>query len=605
VGLLDALEPDSFDRRYTDRELLRRIWGYFGCQRTLMVMIVAALILGAVMGAAFPILLSRGVDDLAKNISAGRTFMLAGVILLAGGAVWSFNVLRHWYSARVVGDVVLAFRTDAFNAVMCQDMAFFDEHSPGGITSRVATDTQAFATMAQIVLDVTGQVLLILFMTLVLFHIDVRLAFVTVLLAILVAAVTLVFRMLARHATQILQRALGRLNTHLHESLGGIVVARNFRQEERLYREFLLANSQWYQASARVGTLFSGIFPLMLTLAGVGTVAVVYFGGRQVMAGTLTPGEWYLFLQSVALFWDPLTNIASFWGQFQHGLSAGERVFALIDAQPRVVQVDHRSVQQMSGHIEFRDVAFRYTDREKVLENFHLNIEAGETVALVGHTGAGKSSIARLISRSYEFQAGCITVDGQDIRTLDLDAYRRHVGIVPQMPFLFSGTVADNIRYACPGASDEEVVAAAYRVAGGDWLQPLERGLETPVGERGKNLSTGQRQLVALARVLLHDPSILILDEATASIDPLTEVQIQEALDVVVRGRTAIIIAHRLPTVRRADSIVVLEKGKVIEQGSHNTLMRVGGHYCQLYDRYFRHQAPDFDEVERRGIRAR
>ncbi len=556
-------------------------------------MITCAVVLEAVMGAAFPVLLARGVDALAGNVTFGETAVVVGAILVAGVAAWIFGFLRQWYGARVVGDVVLELRRDAFDAVLSQDRAFFDEHPAGGVASRVATDTHTFATLVQLVLDVAGQALVIGFVTLVLITINVPLALVTLLVALVIVVVTLGFRRLARRATQTLQREVAGLNAHLQESLGNIAVTRNFAQEQRLYDEFVGANARWYRASQRVSTLFSGIFPLMLTLTGFGTVAVVYVGGWDVLAGTLTPGEWYLFVQSVGLFWGPLTTLASFWGQVQQGLAAGERVFALIDAEPRVRQTDHRPVHRLFGQITFHDVTFRYTNRETVLEHFNLHIEAGETVALVGHTGAGKSSIARLIARSYEFQGGQLLVDGQDIRTLDRDGYRRHLGSVPQVPFLFGGTVADNIRYARLDASDEEVAAAAEQVAGGDWLAVLPHGLRTVVGEGGKNLSTGQRQLVALARVLLHNPAILILDEATASVDPLTEAYLQEGLAVVVRERTAIVIAHRIATVRKADRIVVLRAGKIIEQGTHAALLQAGGYYGELYNQYFRHQLPD------------
>jgi ABC-type multidrug transport system fused ATPase/permease subunit len=294
------------------------------------------------------------------------------------------------------------------------------------------------------------------------------------------------------------------------------------------------------------------------------------------------------------LFFFPLTSIASFWSQFQLGLAASERVFALMDAEARVAQTDAHPVDEMPGDVVFQNVQFSYTADTPVLRDFTLHIKPGEKIAIVGHTGAGKSSIIKLLLRFYEFQAGTIFVDGRDIRTLDLAAYRTHTGLVPQVPFLFSGNVMENIRYGRPEATDDDVLKAAQSLGGGEWVDDLPNGLTSDVGERGSRLSLGQRQLVALARVLLRNPSIFFLDEATASIDPFTEAQIQEGLDVVMQGRTSIVIAHRLSTVRSADRILVLKNGDIIEEGNHEALLAGNGHYAELYNTYFRHQTFDY-----------
>ena len=297
---------------------------------------------------------------------------------------------------------------------------------------------------------------------------------------------------------------------------------------------------------------------------------------------------------SLDQFFFPVLNLSAFWAQIQAGLSAAERAFALIDADPNVVQIDNQDVPLLKGKIYFDDLSFRYTDNEAILTHFNLLVQPGETLALVGHTGAGKSSIAKLIARFYEYQEGQLLIDGHDIRTFDLSQYRKQLGIVSQVPFLFSGTVADNIRYAAPDVSDEEILGMARKIGGGEWLETLPNGIETEVGERGARLSMGQRQLVALMRVLMQRPSIFILDEATASIDPFTEWQIQQALNLILKNSTSILIAHRLSTVKAADRIVVMEKGQIIEEGNHEGLLNQGGHYATLYNTYFRHQSLDY-----------
>jgi ATP-binding cassette subfamily B protein len=345
------------------------------------------------------------------------------------------------------------------------------------------------------------------------------------------------------------------------------------------------------------------VFPVLNALSGVGTAILVYWGGLATVGREISVGNWYLFLRSLDRFWFPVINVSAFWSQLQGGLSAAERVFALIDAEPSVQQMEEQPVGKLEGEIRFDNVDFRYTESEPVLERFSLHIAPGESIALVGHTGAGKTSIAKLIARFYEFQGGQITIDGRDIRAFNLHEVRSQLGIVSQTPFLFSGTVAENIRYAAPDLSDAEIETMASRIGGGDWLDTLPNGLETDVGERGGRLSMGQRQLVALMRVLVQSPAIFILDEATASVDPFTEMQIQETIDLILAHSTSILIAHRLSTVRAVDRIIVLKEGRIIEEGNHDDLMAQGGHYAELYDTYFRHQSLAY--VEEVGKRRR
>jgi ABC-type multidrug transport system fused ATPase/permease subunit len=598
--LMDGIDAEGYDRSYTDRQLLGRIFDYFRPHLPAMGFVATMIVLDSLMSAVLPILIARGLDTIAIDQSSQNAGLLIAAILASGALAWSFNFFRQWYTARTVGNVVLELREDAFDAVMARDMSFYDEYPTGKVVSRVTSDTQDFANVVTLTLNLISQVLLVVVIFGVLFFINTRLALIAAAIAPLIVIIALGFRRLARRTTQQARRVLAEVNAKVQETVSGISVAKAFRQEETIYEEFNQVNVQSYRINLRQGFVFSGIFPVLNAVAGVGTAFVVYFGGMSVLDGQVSPGDWFLFVESISLFWFPLTGIASFWSQFQLGMSASERVFALIDADPRVVQIDDRPAENLRGRIEFRRVAFRYTEQEQVLRDFDLIIPAGQTVAFVGHTGAGKSSLGKLVARFYEFQGGQLLIDDQDIRTFDLTSYRRRLGIVPQTPFLFSGTVADNIRYARPEASDDEVRAVAAQIGGGDWLDVLENGLETDVGEEGRGISMGQRQLVALARVLMQNPAIVVLDEATASVDPLTEAQIQEGLDVVLADRTAIVIAHRLSTIRAADRIVVLRKGETIEEGDHDGLMAAGGHYAELYNTYFRHQSPDYDPVAER-----
>ncbi len=594
--VLDGLDTEAYDREYGDRELMARILHYFRIHRRQVFFVAVALTVNSIAGSGAPIAIAKAIDVVAADPTLASIALSCGVVLLMGGLAWVSNFVRQWLSARVIGDVVLNLREDVFDATVRHDMSFYDEHPSGKIVSRVTSDTQDFSDVVSLVVNLLSQFMQIGILTVWLMSINSGLSLILYAMAPLAVVIALSFRRVARRVTQNARRVTAKINAQIQESISGIFVAKSFRKERAIYDTFERNNRQGYQVGIRRGLTLNSIFPIMGLSSGLGVALLVYSGGIQVGVGQLSPGDWYLFMQAVGFFWFPMMSIASFWSQFQDGLSAAERVFALIDAEPMVVQVAGDRVERLDGKIEFKNVCFRYTEKEIVLPEYSLTVTPGETLALVGHTGAGKSSIANLIARFYEFQEGEILVDGHDVRRFDLAEYRRHIGLVPQDPFLFSLSVGDNIRYASPGASDEEVLQAAMHISQGAWLQDLPDGLETYVGERGANLSMGQRQLVALARVLLKDPAILILDEATASVDPFTETQIQEGLQSVMQDRTSVIIAHRLWTVQNADRIIVMEYGRILSQGTHESLMAQGGHYADLYNTYFRHQSLEYIE---------
>jgi len=594
--ILDGLDNEDYDRSYKDSELLRRITGYFRPYRRQIMIASLMLTLNSAAGTAGPILISKALDLVKKDPSLRVLLLLSLGVLMLGVFAWGFNYIRQFFAARVVGNVVLKLREDVFNSVVHNDLSFFDRHPSGKIVSRVTSDTHDFSNVVTLVLDVVSQVILVLLLTVWLSTISFRLTLLILAMSPVAFIIALSFRKIARKVTRNAKRVTATINAEIQESISGIVVAKSFRQEQAIFDRFLENNRKAYRVGLARGLTLNSIFPILSTASGLAAALLVYAGGVVVRSESISPGDWYLFMQAVTFFWWPMISIASFWSQFQDGLSASERVFALIDANPKVLQSASDPVPKLQGEIEFRNLSFSYTEREQVLKDFSLVIPSGQNVALVGHTGAGKSSIARLIARFYEFQDGEIRVDGKDIRRFDLTQYRRQIGLVPQDPFLFSGTVKDNIHYGLPKATDEKVCQAARRIADGTWLEALSNGLDTEVGARGASLSMGQRQLVALSRMFLKDPAILILDEATASVDPFTETQLQEGLKLVMQNRTSIVIAHRLSTVRHADRIIVLENGRTIEEGNHQDLLAQSGHYAELYNMYFRHQSLEYVE---------
>jgi len=594
MGFFAGLNNEKYDRQYSDRELARRMMGYFAPQRGRMAGILLLVMAMAGLGAALPVVVSRIMDLLESRPTLQAIAGVGLVMTFIAFAVWGLNWTRRALTVRAVGDVVLELRTKAFAASAEHDLSFYDQFSSGRIISRITSDTNDFGQMVVIVTDVASQLVQTVILGVVLFQVEWRLFLIMLTFIPVVFAIAMGFRKLARIVTRRGMQAMADVNATIKETVSGIAVAKNFRQEHSIFEIFDAANRQSYKVNVRRGFVLSLVFPVLNAVSGIFVGILVYAGGLGAAAGFVTVGAWYLFINSLDSFMFPLLNLTSFWAQIQGGLSAAERAFALIDADHNVHQIEKKDVPPLAGEICFENLDFRYTDREPILTGFNLLIQPGETVALVGHTGAGKSSIAKLIARFYEFQGGKLLIDRHDIRTFDLQKYRRQLGIVSQVPFLFSGTVADNIRYATPNAGEAEIMAVARKIGDGEWLETLPNGLATEVGKRGARLSMGQRQLVALMRVLIQKPAIFILDEATASIDPFTEWQIQQALDLILHRSTSILIAHRLSTVKAADRIVVMKQGAIIEQGTHEGLLTQAGHYAELYNTYFRHQSLNY-----------
>ncbi len=601
MGFFSGLAAEDYDRQYSDRKLFSRIFDYFKSQVKHLIIIGFTILFISIIDAITPVIVARGLDKVTlETISLNFIFLLSGIVLILGGLSWFSNLLRRRFSVKTIAELIQELAVDAFSASMHQDMAFHDNFSSGKIVSRITSDTREFSQLVTLSTDVLMQLISSIILAVILIQTEWRLAIAVFCLVPVYFFLVMRYRHTARKITREGMRAMATVNSTIKETISGIAIAKNFRQENSIFKEFEEANQTSFTVNIKRGFVLAIIFPVLRTIGGIATALMVYFGALSVTQGIVSAGAWYLFLSTLDRFLYPVMSLSSFWTQVQTGLSAAERIFGLIDAEHSVQQAGAFKPKQLQGSIEMLNVSFQYVRNEPVLENFTLRINPGETLALVGHTGAGKTSIGRLIARFYEFQSGKILIDGKDIRAFDLVTLRGHMGIVSQVPFLFSGTIEENIRFSNPDCTRKEIISIGQKIGKGEWLGTFPNGLETQVGERGSQLSMGQRQLVALFRVLVQHPSIFILDEATASIDPFTEKQIQAALNLILSDTTSILIAHRLSTVRSADRILAMKEGDIIEEGNHKELLNIGQHYAELYNTYFRHQSLAYVEETRK-----
>lgn len=610
--VMAGLGQSDYDRQYSDITLLRRIFRYFTPYKLSILIIGSAIGLSSIAGALVPLFISNTLDTLNNGINFSTINFLLLIILVFTILNFTMNAITQILTARTVQNAVVDLRNTAFNSLLDRDMSFFDKEPTGRLASRVVNDTNSFGQVISLTVNLLGQIILVFFVVSILIDISVKLTIVLLIFAPTVILVALAFRKIARNVSLGSQRILAKVNALIQETTSGIYIAKSFRAEEVLYDEFDKLNLKSYDINIKRGLVFNSIFPILSMLTGLGTAMIVYYGGLSILDSNnflsniisrfpgqeLTIGQWFLFLQGLNLFFFPLISIASFWAQFQQGLAASERVFSLIDAENEVIQYDDKILEKPKGMINFENVTFGYEKENLVLENFNLKINSGEKIAIVGHTGAGKSTIANLIQRYYEFQDGKISIDNQNIRSLDLINYRKQLSIISQDVFLWNATIRENLLYGIPKTDniEDKLNLVLKDVQALSWIERLPNGLDTRVGERGQSLSMGQRQLIAFARILLRDPAILIMDEATASLDPFSDLLVQKATNKILEGRTSIVIAHRLSTIKNADRIIVLSDGKILEEGTHEDLLTKKGHYADLYDTYYRHQSLEYIE---------
>ena len=575
----------------TARATIGRLFSYARPYRFKLILVALLVMVGTVCTLAGPILVGIAIDQAIIPGDMNLLVQLIGamlvIYLLGGVAAIIYGTLMVTVGQRLVADV----REELFNHLQALSMAYHDSHKVGDLMSRVSNDTEAInQVLSNGLIQFTTNILMLGGILVAMFLLNWPLALGMVIILPLMVFITGQVTKLSRVAFREVQANLGAMNGVMEENINGIQVVQAFARGAETQAQFEVVNDANRRAGTKADIITAALGPMFTTMMTITIAVTALLGGWLALQEIVTVGVIATFVVYINNFFRPMRGIAMLYNHLQSALAGAERIFEVLDAPPSVADLaEAQPLANINGDVTFTDVIFGYDPEKPVLKDVNLDAHAGQTIALVGPTGAGKTTIINVLSRFYDVNAGTIAIDGQDIRTVTQDSIRSQLGIVLQDTFLFAGSVMENIRYGRLDATDDEVIAAA-QMANADWfIRRLPQGYETQVSEKGHNFSQGQRQLLAIARAILADPRILILDEATSSVDTRTELQIQEGLLRLMNGRTAFVIAHRLSTIRQADQLLVIDNGRIIERGTHDSLLAANGFYTNLYMNQYRH----------------
>ena len=585
--MMRAVAEAEEERPQNTRQVMWRLVRLLAPYKRYVVIALLLTLVNAASQGLGPMLIGRGVDDI---ISKGNKTGLLGIVaaLLLVYAAGMFSMRFQMYFMSISGQKVLAdLRRQVFERIQSLHLQYLEGRQAGDLMSRLVNDIEALNNfISQSLAQMVGALFALIGIMAAMFAQDWRLALTSLLVIPLMLVMTNLFSRWSRTAFRKTRSTIGDISANMEEELGGVKVAQAFNRTDLNVRRFAERNAANRDANVTANAVTSAFAPAMDVLSTLDTALVAAYGGFLAISGLTTVGTVVAFIQYVQNFFRPIQTVAQMWTLAQSAFAAAERVFGLLDTKPELLD-GPGIMPRIDGQVVFENVTFAYDTGQKVLDSVSLNVKSGETVAIVGPTGAGKSTLVSLLARFYEATGGTVRIDGIDVRDVTQVSLRSQMGMVTQEPFLFSGTIMDNIRYGRLEASDVEIMAAARAANAHDFIERMPGAYQAEVGERGGMLSQGQRQLIAIARAILANPRILILDEATASIDTRTERLIQQALDRLLKGRTAFVIAHRLSTVRNANQVLVIDEGCIVEMGTHKTLMRKGGLYADLYNRQF------------------